>query len=88
MVHTFVGFKIAEKDLELRGPGEIDGTKQSGLLQFKLANLVEDKRMVEAVSEEVDVILQADPNLEHPEHLRVQQFLKIQRGKTAWSKIA
>lgn len=88
MVQTNDGFKIAEKDLELRGPGEIDGTKQSGLLQFKLANLVEDKRMVEAVSKEVDVILQADPNLEHPEHLRVQQFLKIQRGKTAWSKIA
>jgi ATP-dependent DNA helicase RecG len=88
MVQTNDGFKIAEKDLELRGPGEIDGTKQSGLLQFKLANLVEDKRMVEAVSEEVDAILQADPNLEHPEHLRVQQFLKIQRGKTAWSKIA
>lgn len=88
MVQTSDGFKIAEKDLELRGPGEIDGTKQSGLLQFKLANLIDDKRMVEAVSEEVDRILDTDPNLQEPQHLCMQQFLKIQRGKTVWSKIA
>lgn len=47
MVATNDGFKIAEKDLEIRGPGDIEGTKQSGLLNFKLANIVHDKAMLE-----------------------------------------
>jgi ATP-dependent DNA helicase RecG len=88
MQQTNDGFKIAEKDLELRGPGEIDGTKQSGLMNFKLANLVEDKLMVEAISQIVDDILTNDEKLEMTEHVCIKLFLQSLTNKTAWSKIA
>ena len=48
MCETNDGFKIAEKDLEIRGPGDIEGTRQSGILNFKLANIIEDKKILEA----------------------------------------
>ncbi len=48
MTSTNNGFVIAEKDLELRGPGDIEGTRQSGVVDFKLANIVNDRAMVDA----------------------------------------
>src|SRR6202008_2630841 len=57
------GFKVAEKDLEIRGPGDIGGTRQSGLLDFKLANIVQDKVRLEAAKEAAEAILAADPDL-------------------------
>ena len=47
MTSTNNGFEIAEKDLELRGPGEIEGTKQSGVLNFKLASIVQDRQVLD-----------------------------------------
>lgn len=88
MTQTNDGFKIAEKDLELRGPGEIDGTKQSGLMNFKLANLVADRVMVEVISEEVDRILDVDAMLSLPEHQPIKDYLHNHRNSTTWSKIA
>jgi ATP-dependent DNA helicase RecG len=88
MVATNDGFKIAEKDLEIRGPGEIEGTKQSGILNFRLASLVHDKTMLETVRTEVEAILARDPSLQLAEHLPVKLCLQQQKGKTAWSKIA
>jgi ATP-dependent DNA helicase RecG len=88
MVATNDGFKIADKDLELRGPGETDGTKQSGVLNFKLASLVYDKAMLEAVRKEIDILLELDPQLELAEHLPVKLWLQQQKGKTHWSKIS
>ena len=88
MVSTNDGFKIAEKDLELRGPGEMDGTRQSGALLFKLANIVADKVMLQAAMESVCNMLDLDPEMEQPEHVMVKSFLQQQKGKTAWSKIA
>ena len=52
MVSTANGFEIAEKDLELRGPGDLYGTKQSGVLKFKLADIVQDKGILEIKKEE------------------------------------
>jgi ATP-dependent DNA helicase RecG len=52
MVETTDGFKIAEKDLELRGPGEFIGTRQSGLPSLKVANLLRDGRILEAARQE------------------------------------
>jgi ATP-dependent DNA helicase RecG len=71
------GFKIAEKDLELRGPGDIEGTRQSGVLNFKLASLVQDRHL-----------LQVDPDLNSAENLQLKSFLKSQKGKTALSMIS
>jgi ATP-dependent DNA helicase RecG len=88
MVATNDGFKIAEKDLEIRGPGDIEGTKQSGLLNFKLANIVQDKAILEAAREATEDILNNDPDLNVAENLPVKQFLQQQKGKTAWSKIS
>jgi len=88
MVATNDGFKIAEKDLEIRGPGTIDGTKQSGLLNFKLASIVQDKIMLEAAKTAVENILETDPDLNMAENLLLKNYLNLQKGKTAWSKIS
>ncbi len=88
MVATNDGFKIAEKDLELRGPGDIEGTRQSGLLNFKLADIVKDKAIVEAAKEAVESLLQNDPDMALATNLPVKSFLEQQKGKTMWSKIA
>lgn len=88
MTATNDGFKIAEKDLELRGPGDIEGTRQSGVLNFKLANIVNDKIMLEAAKEAVENLLLADPDIIMAENLPVKKFLNSQKGKTAWSKIS
>lgn len=82
------GFKIAEKDLELRGPGQIEGTKQSGLLNFKLASLVNDKALLDAAKHYAEEVLDKDENLEAAENVPLKIFLLSQKGKTAWSKIS
>ncbi|WP_255785807.1 ATP-dependent DNA helicase RecG [Niabella agricola] len=88
MTSTNNGFVIAEKDLELRGPGEIEGTRQSGALSFKLVDIVNDRAMVEAAKQECEQILKEDPDLSQPEHEVLKDFLRSQKGKTVWSKIS
>ena len=88
MVATNDGFKIAEKDLEIRGPGDIEGTQQSGLLNFKLANILQDKVILEAARDAAENILNTDPDLGAAENLPVKNFLQQQKGKTSWSKIS
>jgi ATP-dependent DNA helicase RecG len=88
MVATNDGFKIAEKDLEIRGPGDIEGTKQSGLLNFKLANIVQDKIMLDAVKEAVDELLETDPDFILAANLMIKEYLQSVKGKTMWSKIS
>ncbi len=88
MVATNDGFAIAEKDLEIRGPGEIEGTKQSGALNFMLASLVNDKAMLEVAKITVENLLNTDPDIMLQENEPVKNFLVSQKGKTKWSKIA
>lgn len=88
MCATNDGFKIAEKDLELRGPGEIEGTRQSGMLNFKLASLVNDKDLLDASKFYADAILSEDEDLIKPENAGLKSFLLSQKGKTVWSKIS
>ena len=88
MCETNDGFKIAEKDLEIRGPGDIEGTKQSGILDFKLANIVNDKALLEEAKDIAEKIIEKDAELSSPENLRLKEFLQLQKGKTAWSKIS
>lgn len=88
MVSTNDGFKVAEKDLEIRGPGEMEGTRQSGALNFKLASIVHDKAMLEAARDAVDQIIRNDSELDSAENLPLKNFLRQQKGKTLWSKIA
>jgi ATP-dependent DNA helicase RecG len=88
MVATNDGFKIAEKDLEIRGPGEIGGTRQSGLLNFKLANIVHDRIMLEAARNCVEDLLENDFDMIMAENLPVKNYLHLQKSKTVWSKIS
>lgn len=88
MCQTNNGFKIAEKDLEIRGPGDIEGTRQSGLLNFKLANIVEDRKILEAARIASEKIISEDPTLSFNENQCLKTFLQGEKGKTAWSKIS
>ncbi len=89
MVDTTDGFKIAEADLKLRGPGMIDGTQQSGVLQMRIADLAQDGRILAAARERAKSILQRDPMLQLPEHIRLGTYLE-KHFKTikGWSLIS
>ena len=88
MVATNNGFEIAEKDLELRGPGDIEGTRQSGALNLKLADLVKDKAILETAKKYAERIINNDPELQSIENLRLKEHLISQKGKSLWSKIS
>lgn len=88
MTETNDGFRIAEKDLEIRGPGDIEGTRQSGLLNFRLASLVQDKAILEAAKDAAWQISETDPDLEQEVNAGTRQFLQWQSGKTVWSRIS
>jgi ATP-dependent DNA helicase RecG len=88
MTTTNSGFEIAEKDLEIRGPGEIEGTRQSGALNFRLADIVKDRQMLDAARELAEKLISLDPNLESAENLRLRNYLLSSKGKTPWSKIS
>lgn len=88
LTETNNGFKIAEKDLEIRGPGDIEGTRQSGLLNFKLANIVQDRGWLELARDKAASLLEVDPDLTAEENRILKAFLQSQQGKTAWSKIS
>jgi ATP-dependent DNA helicase RecG len=88
MVHTSNGFEIAEKDLELRGPGDIEGTRQSGVLNFRLASIVHDKPILDAAKKIAEEMVEKDPELLAPENSPLKQYLMSLKGKTPWSKIS
>jgi ATP-dependent DNA helicase RecG len=88
MTTTNNGFEIAEKDLELRGPGDIEGTRQSGELNFKLASIVKDRSLLELARNLTAALLNDDPDLISAENLRIKEFLHHQKGPVLWSKIS
>jgi ATP-dependent DNA helicase RecG len=88
MCATNDGFLIAEKDLALRGPGDIEGTRQSGTLAFKVADLIQDKLLLQEAALISTRIVESDFELLKPEHLMIKQFLHYNKGKTEWSRVA
>jgi ATP-dependent DNA helicase RecG len=88
MTATNDGFAIAEKDLELRGPGEIEGTRQSGALNFKLADIIQDKAVLETAAQTAKDLLDTDSELNSAENLCIKEYLASVKGKTAWSRIS
>lgn len=88
MCATNDGFKIAEKDLELRGPGDISGTRQSGALNFKVASIVNDKELLELAKHTAEQTCEEDPTLDMAKNLLLKNYLKSQKGKNAWSRIS
>lgn len=89
MVHSSDGFEIAEVDLQLRGPGDLMGTQQSGLLNLKIADLAKDSQLVILARDEARKILEEDPGLELPKHLKLKEILiEVLRSRPNWGKIA
>ena len=88
MVRTNDGFEISEVDLKLRGPGDLDGTQQSGVMDLKIADLAQDGQILQLARSSAQAILNEDPNLSTPENQLLLHQLQFQ-GKTrsSWSKI-
>jgi ATP-dependent DNA helicase RecG len=89
MCETNDGFVIAEADLRLRGPGNIEGTQQSGMLRFMLADLARDGQILTAAREIATGILEQDPGLMAPEHARLRQHMAAEAKEAkVWSRIS
>lgn len=88
MVKTNNGFEIAEIDLQLRGPGSIDGTAQSGVPDLKVANLVTDQELLATVRKCVEEIFEKDPQLVAPENQILHHSLHTKTPGLSWDKIS
>jgi ATP-dependent DNA helicase RecG len=89
MVRTTDGFEIAEVDLRLRGPGDLHGTRQSGILDLKIADIIIDEKILKFARSAATKLLEEDPHLESEKNLPVTRFLsEMNRNKTNWSLIS
>lgn len=89
MVQTNDGFEISETDLKLRGPGDLMGTQQSGALDLLIADLGKDGEILKTAREEAKEILEADPQLEKPEHkVILVQIESMKKTAINWSRIS
>jgi len=88
MVRTNDGFEISEVDLKLRGPGDIEGTQQSGVLDLKLANLAQDGQILQLARQAAQSILDEDVNFELEKNKVLEnELVLLQKNKPNWSKI-
>ncbi len=89
MVSTNNGFEIADVDLKLRGPGDLAGTQQSGVLDLKFTDLAKDSAVVKEARTVAETIIAQDPELQAEEHRQLRhQLSKMQEGKPNWSRIS
>ncbi|MFJ1474577.1 ATP-dependent DNA helicase RecG [Capnocytophaga cynodegmi] len=89
MVHTNDGFEIAEVDLKLRGPGDLMGTQQSGVLSLKIADIVKDQDLLKMSRYQAIDLLKSDSNLEKPENKMVLYTLyQLLKHKNIWTHIS
>jgi ATP-dependent DNA helicase RecG len=88
MVRTADGFEISEIDLQLRGPGNIEGTQQSGVLDLKLADLAQDQVLLQEARQTVIELFETDPELVDPENLILYQYFEEKRDGISWHKIS
>ena len=79
MVRSNDGFEIAEVDLRLRGPGDMQGTRQSGIVDLRLADIIRDEHMLKVARSIVIELLEDDPLLEKPENRRLAFYIRYQR---------
>ncbi|MBI1316639.1 ATP-dependent DNA helicase RecG [bacterium] len=88
MVSTNDGFKIAEVDLQLRGPGDLLGTQQSGLMELKLASLSEDAELVQLARRAAEHLLSEDPTLSEPRRAPLRAMVEKRYARTkVWGRI-
>jgi ATP-dependent DNA helicase RecG len=89
MVETTDGFKIAEVDLKLRGPGNLMGTQQSGVLNLKIADVVKDSKILVAARNTAINLLQEDGSLSKPENINIKKtYIELSKNSKIWSEIS
>lgn len=89
MTETNDGFKISEEDLKLRGPGDIEGTQQSGLVDLKLANITKDQKILELARHSARLVIENDPYLDKHENSFLKQHLQDKfYNKIDWSRVS
>jgi ATP-dependent DNA helicase RecG len=88
MCSTNDGFVIAEEDLKLRGPGDLDGTRQSGAINLRIADLAQDGHILEAARGEAFTIIDTDPELRLAENQSLRRFVESEANDNVWSKIS
>lgn len=88
MCQTTDGFKISEADLKLRGPGNIEGTQQSGILNFKLADIVKDTHLLQMARQTALTILQEDPSLSLQKNKLLREYLATTATKKGFGRIS
>ena len=89
MVRTTDGFEIAEADLRLRGPGDITGTQQSGILDFKIADIIKDEKLLHYARKTAIEILEKDPTLSGIENIPIiRRLSELNKENVNWSRIS
>ena len=90
LVRTNDGFEIAEVDLEMRGPGDLQGTQQSGLLALRIADLAKDQKILIAAREDVEKILENDSTLSTIENIPIKNHIaeRKRKGEGMWGRIS
>lgn len=89
MCDTNDGFRIADVDLQLRGPGDLAGTKQSGILDLLIANLSQDQEIIKEARVCAQAIVEEDPNFSLPQHTNIRSHLSaLKKTTTNWSRIS
>nr|MBP7478676.1 ATP-dependent DNA helicase RecG [Chitinophagales bacterium] len=89
MCETANGFEIAEQDLKLRGPGDIQGTKQSGDIDLKIANLTTDGEVLKDARQSAIQLLDEDEDLTKPENEKLKLYLvNHKKYKSGWSRVS
>lgn len=89
MVRSSDGFEIAEVDLKLRGPGDIMGTQQSGVLNLRIADIVKDKDILQQARHSAKTVLKLDPSLKMPEHkVILNTYKQMSKYRNIWNYIS
>jgi ATP-dependent DNA helicase RecG len=88
MCKTNDGFVIAEEDLKLRGPGDIEGTQQSGVVNLRLADLVIDSAILEAARDAANQLIETDSSLSLPQHRALLDYMEQNTKDKIWGKIS
>ena len=89
MCSTNDGFKIAEVDMNLRGPGNILGTQQSGLLNFKIADIIVDKEILDFARDDAKFLIKNDPQLRHADNKEIkEEYGKLNKNSIFWKHIS
>jgi ATP-dependent DNA helicase RecG len=90
MCATENGFELAEEDMKMRGPGDLEGTQQSGIaFDLKLANLARDGQIVQLARETASSVLDDDPMLSKPENrIMVERMCYLKKDEMDWSNIS